>query len=136
MLLQVKASVDDELRNNLPKLTPEEAAVLALLEARVSRTLKDKLQDSVALLRKSKRNGKIPSKRRNGRNRAASAHQVLHNCSLFWHCTGDCGGDGFQTRPSLTLSRSIDSRPIRAYAFAVTTGGRECRSQEANSTTK
>ena len=78
LLLQVKASIDDELRTDLPKLTPEEAAVLALLEARVSRTLKDKLQDSVALLRKSKRNGKIPAKRHNVRNQAASAHQVLH----------------------------------------------------------
>jgi DNA topoisomerase I len=78
LLLQVKASIDDELRNDLPKLTPEEAAVLALLEARVSRTLTDKLQASVALLRKSKRNGKIRTKRHNGRNQAASAHQVLH----------------------------------------------------------
>ena len=78
LLPQVKASIDDELRNNLPKLTPEEAAVLALLEARLSRTLKDKLQDRVALLRKSKRNGKISAKRHNGRNQAASAHQVLH----------------------------------------------------------
>jgi DNA topoisomerase-1 len=78
LLLQVKASIDDELRNDLPKLTPEEAAVLALLEARVSRTLTDKLQASVALLRKSKRNGKILAKRHNGRNQAASAQQVLH----------------------------------------------------------
>ena len=78
MLLQVKASVDDELRNNLPKLTPEEAAVLALLEARLSRTLKDKLQDSVALLRKSKRDGKISAKRHNGRNEAESARNVLN----------------------------------------------------------
>ena len=45
---------------------------------RVSRTLTDKLQASVALLRKSKRNGKIRTKRHNGRNQAASAHQVLH----------------------------------------------------------
>jgi hypothetical protein len=78
LLQQVKPSIDDELRNDLPKLTPEDAEVLALLEARVSRSLKDKLQASVALLRKSKRNGKIPSKRHNGRNQAASAHQVLH----------------------------------------------------------
>jgi DNA topoisomerase I len=78
LLLQVKASIDDELRNNLPKLTPEEAAVLALLEARVSRTLKDKLQDSVALLRKSKRNGKPPAKRYNGPNQPTSADQGLH----------------------------------------------------------
>ncbi|MGA6964705.1 MAG: hypothetical protein WBZ51_13970 [Xanthobacteraceae bacterium] len=52
--------------------------MLALLEARLSRTLKDKLQDSVALLRKSKRDGKISAKRHNGRNEAASARQVLH----------------------------------------------------------
>jgi DNA topoisomerase-1 len=73
LLLQVKATIEDELRNDLPKLSPEEAAVLALLEARLSRTLKDKLQDSVALLRKSKRNGKGPAKRHNGR--SESLHQ-------------------------------------------------------------
>jgi DNA topoisomerase-1 len=78
LLLQVKASIDDELRNNLPTLTPEEAAVLALLEARLSRTLKDKLQDSVALLRKSKCNGKPLAKRYNGPNQPTSADQGLH----------------------------------------------------------
>jgi DNA topoisomerase-1 len=78
LLLQVKATIGDELRNDLPKLSPEEAAVLALLEARLSRTLKDKLQDSVALLRKSKRNGKPPAKRYNGPNQPTSADQGLH----------------------------------------------------------
>lgn len=80
LLLQVKATIEDELRNDLPTLSPEEAAVLALLESRLSRTLKDKLQDSVALLRKSKRNGKGPTRCHNAPSEPASAaaHQLLH----------------------------------------------------------
>jgi DNA topoisomerase-1 len=73
LMLQVKAGIEDELRNDLPKLTPEEAAVLALLEARLSRTLKDKLQDSLAILRKPKPNGRAPPKRHNRRVLSASA---------------------------------------------------------------
>ena len=50
LLLQVKEEVESELRDNLSDLRPEEAAVLTFLEARLKRTLNDKLQDSVALL--------------------------------------------------------------------------------------
>ncbi|MDF3060059.1 MAG: topB [Microvirga sp.] len=50
LLFQIKGEVEAELRENLPDLRPEEAAVLTFLEARLKRTLKDKLEDSVALL--------------------------------------------------------------------------------------
>jgi DNA topoisomerase I len=47
LLLQVKQQLETELRNDLATLKPEEAAVLTLLQARLSRTLKDKLRQSV-----------------------------------------------------------------------------------------
>src|SRR3954467_14498801 len=50
LLLEIKQEVEQELRQELPSLKPEEAAVLSLLEARLKRTLKDKLEDSVKLL--------------------------------------------------------------------------------------
>lgn len=48
LLLQVKGQVEAELRNDLPALLPEEAAVLTLLQTRLRTTLKDKLAASVA----------------------------------------------------------------------------------------
>jgi DNA topoisomerase I len=50
LLLEVKEKVEAELRVGLPGLKPEEAAVLSLLQARLSVTLKDKLVASVARL--------------------------------------------------------------------------------------
>jgi DNA topoisomerase I len=50
LLLDVKQEVENELRDELARLKPEEAAVLGLLQSRLSRTLTDKLKDSVALL--------------------------------------------------------------------------------------
>jgi len=50
LLLEVKEEVESELREDLGRLRPEEAAVLTLLEGRLSRTLEDKLRDSVAEL--------------------------------------------------------------------------------------
>ena len=50
LLLEVKRKVEAELRDDLPGLKPEEAAVLTLLQARLSVTLKDKLVESVARL--------------------------------------------------------------------------------------
>ena len=44
LLLEIKEEVDAELRDNLPRLKPEEAAVLALLERR----LRDDIRDKVA----------------------------------------------------------------------------------------
>ena len=49
LLLEVKNQVEAELREDLSSLKPEEAAVLGLLEARLNRTLTDKLKDSAAL---------------------------------------------------------------------------------------
>jgi DNA topoisomerase I len=50
LLLEVKKKVESELREDLPGLKPEEAAVLTLLQARLSVTLKDKLVASAAAL--------------------------------------------------------------------------------------
>ena len=48
MLLEVKREVETELRDNLPSLKPEEAAVLGLLEARLSRDLTETLRKAAA----------------------------------------------------------------------------------------
>jgi DNA topoisomerase-1 len=48
LLLTVKGEIDTELREQLTTLRPEEAAVLALLEKRLSRTLEGDLQASLA----------------------------------------------------------------------------------------
>jgi DNA topoisomerase-1 len=47
LLIEVKEQVEAELREDLAHLKPEEAAVLTLLQNRLSMTLKDKLQASV-----------------------------------------------------------------------------------------
>ena len=47
LLLAVKDKVEEELRDDLATLRPEEAAVLALLQERLSLTLKDKLEASI-----------------------------------------------------------------------------------------
>ncbi len=51
LLLEVKKKVESELRDDLSGLKPEEAAVLTLLQARLSVTLKDKLVASAAALK-------------------------------------------------------------------------------------
>ena len=48
LLLEIKDKVEAELRDDLAGLKPEEAAVLTLLQSRLSITLKDKLTASVA----------------------------------------------------------------------------------------
>jgi len=50
LLLEVKEKVEAELRDDLPGLKPEEVAVLTLLQARLSVTLRDKLVESAARL--------------------------------------------------------------------------------------
>jgi DNA topoisomerase-1 len=50
LLLEVKERVEAELREDLPGLKPEEAAVLGLLQQRLSTTLKDKLVASMKRL--------------------------------------------------------------------------------------
>jgi DNA topoisomerase-1 len=52
LLLEVKEEIEAELRDDLPGLRPEEAAVLSLLEARINRDLKTALKESVAQLEK------------------------------------------------------------------------------------
>ncbi|RTL72619.1 MAG: DNA topoisomerase IB [Hyphomicrobiales bacterium] len=47
LLLEVKEQVEEELREELGALRPEEAAVLTLLQSRLSLTLKDKLEASL-----------------------------------------------------------------------------------------
>ncbi|HVE54456.1 MAG TPA: DNA topoisomerase IB [Ramlibacter sp.] len=48
LLLEVKEKVEEELREDLATLKPEEAAVLAMLEARLKRTLESSLEESLA----------------------------------------------------------------------------------------
>ncbi len=45
LLLEIKGDIEIELRDNLPRLKPEEAAVLALLESRIKHTLADRGQE-------------------------------------------------------------------------------------------
>lgn len=52
LLLEVKERVEEELRENLARLKPEEAAVLAMLEARLKRTLEEGLKESLAVVGK------------------------------------------------------------------------------------
>src|SRR4051794_1765511 len=54
LLLEIKDQVEEELRENLARLKPEEAAVLALLEQRLQRTLEGSLKDSLAAVKKAK----------------------------------------------------------------------------------
>jgi DNA topoisomerase-1 len=61
LLVEVKQRVEDELREDLAQLKPEEAAVLAMLEARLKRTLEDSLKESLAAVKKSR--PKKPRKR-------------------------------------------------------------------------
>jgi DNA topoisomerase I len=48
LLLEIKDKLEEELREDLAALRPEEAAVLALLQRRLSLTVKDKLKASLA----------------------------------------------------------------------------------------
>jgi DNA topoisomerase-1 len=47
LLLEIKEQVEAELREDLAHLKPEEAAVLTLLQTRLSTTLKDRLEASL-----------------------------------------------------------------------------------------
>nr|WP_255429630.1 DNA topoisomerase IB [Ramlibacter albus] len=51
LALEVKQRADEELREHLAELKPEEAAVLAMLEARLNRTLEGSLKASLAAAR-------------------------------------------------------------------------------------
>jgi DNA topoisomerase-1 len=54
LLLEVKERAQEELKENLAELRPEEAAVLAMLEARPSRTLEGDLKKSLAAAKKAR----------------------------------------------------------------------------------
>lgn len=55
LLVAVRERVEAELREDLGALKPEEAAVLAMIEARLRRTLEDSLRDSLAAAKKKPR---------------------------------------------------------------------------------
>lgn len=60
LLLQIRRDVEAGLREELAELKPEEAAVLALLESRLNRTLSGQLEDSLAALGKGSRKRAAP----------------------------------------------------------------------------
>jgi DNA topoisomerase-1 len=66
LLLDVKARVEEELRENLAELRPEEAAVLAMLEGRLKRTLEGSLQESLAAVKEKKKGRRRISARKTG----------------------------------------------------------------------
>ncbi len=58
LLLEVKEKAEEELRGDIARLKPEEAAVLAMLEGRLKRTLEGSLKESLAAAKKKgKRKG-------------------------------------------------------------------------------
>jgi DNA topoisomerase I len=73
LLLEIKEGVEEELREDLAVLKPEEVAVLTLLQGRLSRTLEDKLRDSVEMLDGGKGKGK--AKTRKGKRTRARARR-------------------------------------------------------------
>ncbi|MDB5860337.1 MAG: topB [Ramlibacter sp.] len=54
LLLQVKERAEEELRDDLAELKPEEAAVLAMLEGRLKRTLEGSLKASLKAVKKKR----------------------------------------------------------------------------------
>jgi DNA topoisomerase-1 len=54
LLLEIKGKVEEELREDMAHLKPEEAAVLAMLEQRLQRTLEGSLKESLAAVKKQK----------------------------------------------------------------------------------
>ena len=64
LLLELRNEVQAELRDELPQLSPEEAAVLGLLQARLNRTLEDRLKESVAEAKTRRTRAKAKSTKR------------------------------------------------------------------------
>ena len=83
LLLEVKERVEAELREDLPGLKPEEAAVLTLLQRRLSTTLKDKLAASVKKL--------SPAKPAQGR--SCGRFSLRHAFSLARRAARTCEAD-------------------------------------------
>jgi DNA topoisomerase I len=110
LLLEVKEQVESELREKLQDLRPEEAAVLTFLEARLRRTLKDKLEDSVALLEGG--NGaskKIKSKKSSGQRRTRKARGRQHRSRPRREPERDASARAPQ-RGSISRERSHEDR--------------------------
>jgi DNA topoisomerase-1 len=55
LVLEIKEKVEEELRGELAQLRPEEAAVLAMLQARLKRTLEGSLQESLDAVQAKKK---------------------------------------------------------------------------------
>jgi DNA topoisomerase I len=55
LVLEIKEQVEEELRDHLAQLRPEEAAVLAMLQARLKRTLEGSLKESLDAVKKGKK---------------------------------------------------------------------------------
>jgi DNA topoisomerase-1 len=70
LLLEIKQRVEEELRDELSGLRPEEAAVLVFLQRRLARTLKDKLCESLAMLQ---RKASAPQRKKKSKRLAAAA---------------------------------------------------------------
>jgi DNA topoisomerase-1 len=70
LLLEIKHRVEEELRDELCGLRPEEAAVLVFLQRRLQRTLKDKLCESLAVLQ---REASAPQRKKKSKRLAAAA---------------------------------------------------------------
>jgi DNA topoisomerase-1 len=62
LLLEVKKEVEGELREDLGRLKPEEAAVLAMLQARLHRTLEGSLKESLAVVKTKKKKARSKAK--------------------------------------------------------------------------
>ena len=72
LLLEIKEKVEEELREDLARCKPEEAAVLAMLEARLKRTLEGSLKESLAAVKKKRRKRALTAGLRLGGTRTAA----------------------------------------------------------------
>ena len=59
LLMEIKDEVEEVLREDMAGLRPQEAAVLALLESRLSRSVQDALADSLVALQDDKATGAV-----------------------------------------------------------------------------
>jgi DNA topoisomerase-1 len=63
LLLEIKDEIETELREDLPSLRPEEAAVLSLLQERLSREVEQQAKEKPAKSRRSSPSGSQPEMR-------------------------------------------------------------------------
>ena len=99
LLLQVKASIDDELRNDLPKLPRRKPQCWRCLRRGSVARSKTSCRTVSRFCASPNATGRS---RQNAITFAIRRHQPTKFCiSLFYTCTEDCGWDGFQIRPFL-----------------------------------